>query len=93
MAARFCDPRVRDVLPGQVIFVRILKAPEPTGRAACCPLRFCQPTAPLRRETCEDKRARAAVRGCGPRGLISLEHGRSTARSEFTRPRGSVRQV
>ena len=31
--------RVRDVLPGRVILARILKAPEPTGRAACCPLR------------------------------------------------------
>ena len=33
----------------------------------------------------------AAVRGCGPRGLISLEHGRSTARSEFTRPCAKLR--
>ena len=32
-------PRVRDVLPGRGGLDRTTKAPEPTGRAACCPLR------------------------------------------------------
>ena len=31
--------KVRDVLPSRVILARILKVLEPTGRAACCPLR------------------------------------------------------
>ena len=39
-------PRVRDVLPGWGGLDRITKALEMTGRAACCPLRVCQPTAP-----------------------------------------------
>ena len=57
---------------------RTTKAPEPTGRAACCPLRVCQPTAPYG--------VRPATRGC-----ISLENGRSTARSEYTRPCAPLR--
>ena len=32
-------PRVKDVLPGRGGLDRTTKPPEPTGRAACCPLR------------------------------------------------------
>ena len=32
-------PRVRDVLPGRGGLDRTTKEPEPTSRAACCPLR------------------------------------------------------
>ena len=83
-------PRVRDVLPGRGGLERTTKAPEPTGRAACCPLRVCQPTA-----QCGERLARSSAPGrrAGMRSLISLEHGRSTARSAFTRPCATLRSA
>ena len=70
------------------VLARILTAPEPTGRAACCPCLLVPPTAPY-----GVRPARTGTPGCraGMRGLISLEHGRSAARSEFTRPCAQLR--
>ena len=79
--------------------------PNPQGAGADWPYLLlstcaCANNSTLRRETCKDKRARPpsckdkrARPPCGDAvpGLISLEHGRSTARSEFTRPCAPLR--
>ena len=38
-AAHLCDLASGTYFPARVILARILKAPEPTGRTSCCPLR------------------------------------------------------
>ena len=56
---------------------RTTKAPEPTGRAACCPLRVCQPTAPygarLARSSAPGRRA----------GMRSLRSDQPRARTVY----------
>ena len=70
-------PRVRDVLPGRGGLYRTTKAPEPTGRAACCPLRVCQPTAPY-----GVRLATTSVPGCRA-GVRSLRSDQPRARTVY----------
>ena len=70
-------PRVRDVLPGRGGLDRTTKAPEPTGRAACCPLRVCQPTAPY-----GVRPARTGTPGCRA-GMRSLRSDQPRARTVY----------
>ena len=64
VAARLCELAFGTYFPAGVILVRILTAPEPTDRAACCPLRVCKPTAPTARTW--EQASQAATRDAIP---------------------------